>query len=75
VHTAEREFLAVYDFAVGSFVDFAAAVGADVEAGFDGYGDELGEPLEKTCAEFPAFLGEFEDFALFLAHGLDGVLN
>jgi hypothetical protein len=75
VHTAEREFFAVYDFSVAAFVDFAAAMSADVEAGFDGDGDEFCESLEKSGAEFSAFLGEFEDFAFFFAHRLKSVLH
>ena len=73
MHTTERRLFTFNCFAVSAFIYFATAVGADVEAGFDSYGDEFCEALEKTRAEFPAFSGEFEDFSLFLAHGLDGV--
>jgi uncharacterized protein (UPF0147 family) len=36
VHAAEREFFSINHFAVASFIDFAAAVGANVEAGLNG---------------------------------------
>ena len=36
VHAAKRCFFAVDDFSVAAFVDFAAAVSADVEAWFNG---------------------------------------
>ena len=35
VHATDGCFFSVDDFAVASFIDFAAAVGANVEAGFD----------------------------------------
>jgi len=75
VHAAERKFFSINHFAVASFVDFAAAVGADVEAWLNGDGHEFGEALEESGAEFSAFLGELEDLALFLAYGLDGVFH
>ena len=73
MHAAESGLFAINHFAVASFVDFAAAVGAHVEAGLNGYGDEFGEAFEESSAEFSAFLGEFEDFSFLLAHGLDCV--
>jgi len=35
MYATERCFFAVDDFSVGAFIDFAAAVGADVEAWFN----------------------------------------
>ena len=37
MHAAEGGLFSVNDFSVASFVDFAAAVGANVEAWLDGY--------------------------------------
>jgi len=50
VHAAEGCFFSVDEFSVASFVDFAAAVGANVEAGFNGDRDQLGEAFEKASA-------------------------
>ena len=39
VYAAERGFFPIYYFSVSAFVDFAAAVSANVKAGFNGYCD------------------------------------
>ena len=70
MHAAECGFFAIDDFAVSALIDFAAAVGADVEAGFDGDGDQLRKTLKQARAQFSTFCGEFEDFAFFLTHRL-----
>ena len=70
---AESCFFAIDGFSVAAFVDFAAAVSADVKAGFNGDGDECGEAFEEARAQFSAFVGEFKDFFLFLADGFFGV--
>ncbi len=50
MHAAERGFFSVDDFSVPAFVDFAAAVGANVEAGFNRNRYKLGEAFEKASA-------------------------
>ncbi len=75
MHAAEGCFFPVDDLAVASFVYLAAAVGANVKAGFNGDGNEVGEPLEQACADFSSFFGEFEDFFFFFAHRLDLVFH
>jgi len=39
MHAAEGCFFSVDDFSIASFIDLAAAVGANIEAGFDGNRD------------------------------------
>jgi hypothetical protein len=39
MYTTERCFFAFYDFSVPAFVDFAAAMSADINARLDGDGD------------------------------------
>jgi len=75
VYAAEGGFFSVDDFSVASFVDLAAAVGADFEAGLNGDGDEVGEAFEQACADFFSFLSKFENFLFFLAHGLNRVFH
>lgn len=75
VHATEGYFVSVDDFAVASLVDLAAAVSANVEAWFNGDGDEVGEAFEQARANFSSLLGEFEDFLFFLAHRLDRVFH
>lgn len=50
-------FHVVDGFVVGTFVDFAVAMGTGIEAGFEGDGDQLGETFEEVCAELFACLG------------------
>ena len=68
MHAAERGFFAIDDLAVAALVHFAAAVSANVEAGLNGYADQVSETLEQTSAELLAFFREFKDFFLFLAY-------
>ena len=75
MHTTERSLFTFNHFVVSAFIYFATAVGADVEAGLYGNGDELSEAFEKSSAQFSAFLGEFEHFPFLLAHGLDCVFH
>ena len=75
MHATEGGFFSADDFAVASFVDFAAAMSTNVEARLNGDGDEIGETLEKTSAELSAFLGEFENFPFLLTHGLNRVFH
>lgn len=75
MRAAECHFRSVDFFAIGAFVDFAAAVSADVKARRDGYGDEFGEAFEKSSAELFAFFGEFEDFFDFVADWFEGVFD
>jgi hypothetical protein len=73
MRAAERHFFAINNFVVAAFVDFAAAVSANVHAGFDGYGDKGCEAFEQACAKFPALYGELKNFAFFLTHGFLGM--
>ena len=74
VHATEGGVFSIDDFSVASFVDFAAAVGADVKAWLNRDRDGIGEALEKTSAKFSAFLGELEDFSFFFTYWLFSVL-
>jgi len=73
MHAAEGCFFSINDFSIASFVHFAAAVGANFEAGLNGNGDEVGEAFKQTCADLSSFFSELENFLFFLAHGLNRV--
>jgi len=70
MRTAEFCLFAIYDLTVAALIHFAAAVSADVEAGFNGDADQVSETLEQASAEFLSFFCEFKDLFLLLAHWL-----
>ena len=74
VHAAEGCLFAINHFTVTSFVHLAAAMGANVEAGLNGDGNQISKAFEKPSAELSAFLSEFENFSFLLAHRLDSML-
>ena len=74
MYAAECCCFSADDFTVTSFIDLASAMSADVEAGFDGGGDQIGESFEQSCAKLSALLREFKHFPVCLADWLDCVL-